>query len=71
MEEAYDHLSEFHQMKAFEIIEEFDQDDASSSSEEDQWQDVKGQKNKNAQKKEKKLEIKFSMENIVNAKPVE
>ena len=41
MEEAYDHLTEFHQLKAFEIIGELDEEVASSSSEEE-WQDVTG-----------------------------
>ena len=46
MEEAYDHLTEFHQLKAFEVIGDLDQEQASSSSEEDEWQEIKGQENK-------------------------
>ena len=33
-------------MKAFEVIGDLDQEQASSSSEEDEWQEIKGHENK-------------------------
>ena len=67
MEEAYDHLTEFHQLKAFEIIGELDEEAASSSSEEE-WQDVTGQEKKKDLAKEKKLKHKYSLDNVVLSK---
>ena len=64
MEEAYDHLTEFHQLKAFEVIGDLEEEQEQSSSD-DEWQEIKGQK---ISKTDQLLKFQFRMENVINAK---
>ena len=45
VEDAYDHLNEFYELKCFEIIGDYGEEDEpeeESSEESDQWEEVKG-----------------------------
>ena len=56
VEDAYDHLSEFYEMKVFDIIGDYGQEDEQnalqqeSSDESDQWEEVKTNHGKKAKK---------------------
>lgn len=79
VEDAYDHLSEFYEMKVFDIIDDYGQEDEvgqqESSEESDQWEEVKtthGKKGGKLTGKKKEApkvpESIFSEQNIYRSK---